>query len=199
MATHSNILAWRIPWTEEAGRLLSTVSQHLGFPCGISGKESAWQYRRHKRWRLGPWVGNIPWRRKWQPTPVLLPKENPVDAGTWCAVVRGVRVRYDWLTEHTQLCSSQYLWCYFNVGSNLNSHWYCLKSSTWNQWNAIHTVTKKHLIQGCMHWPEGLSQIIEWDQMRSLWEKVSIVGTLWAYGNYWMDGWIGEYGIVERV
>ena len=23
MATHSNILAWRIPWTEEAGRLQS--------------------------------------------------------------------------------------------------------------------------------------------------------------------------------
>ena len=23
MATHSNILAWRIPWTEEPGRLLS--------------------------------------------------------------------------------------------------------------------------------------------------------------------------------
>jgi len=22
---------------------------------------------------LDPWVGKIPWRRKWQPTPVLLP------------------------------------------------------------------------------------------------------------------------------
>ena len=27
MATHSNILAWRIPWTEEHGRLLSMGSQ----------------------------------------------------------------------------------------------------------------------------------------------------------------------------
>ena len=27
MATHSNILAWEIPWTEELGRLQSTVSQ----------------------------------------------------------------------------------------------------------------------------------------------------------------------------
>ena len=27
MATHSGILAWRIPWTEELGRLQSTVSQ----------------------------------------------------------------------------------------------------------------------------------------------------------------------------
>ena len=27
MATHSSILAWRIPWTEEPGGLLSTGSQ----------------------------------------------------------------------------------------------------------------------------------------------------------------------------
>ena len=30
MATHSSILAWRIPWTEEPGRLQSTVSQRVG-------------------------------------------------------------------------------------------------------------------------------------------------------------------------
>ena len=30
MATHSNILAWEIPWTEEAGRLQSTGSQRAG-------------------------------------------------------------------------------------------------------------------------------------------------------------------------
>ena len=30
MATHSNILAWRIPWTEEPGKLQSMVSQRGG-------------------------------------------------------------------------------------------------------------------------------------------------------------------------
>ena len=30
MATHSSILAWRIPWTEELGRLQSTGSQRVG-------------------------------------------------------------------------------------------------------------------------------------------------------------------------
>ena len=30
MATHSSILAWRIPWTEEAGRLQSIGSQSIG-------------------------------------------------------------------------------------------------------------------------------------------------------------------------
>ena len=30
MATHSSILAWRIPWTEEPSRLQSTGSQRVG-------------------------------------------------------------------------------------------------------------------------------------------------------------------------
>ena len=30
MATHSSILAWRIPWTEEPGRLQSVGSQRVG-------------------------------------------------------------------------------------------------------------------------------------------------------------------------
>ena len=36
----------------------------------LSGKESACQCRRR---RFDPWVRKIPWRRKWQPTPVFLP------------------------------------------------------------------------------------------------------------------------------
>ena len=31
MATHSSILAWRIPWTEEPGGLRSTGSQRVGY------------------------------------------------------------------------------------------------------------------------------------------------------------------------
>ena len=38
-----------------------------------SGKESACQYRRHKRCEFNPWVGKIPWSRKWQPIPFFLP------------------------------------------------------------------------------------------------------------------------------
>ena len=30
MATHSSILAWRIPWTEESGGLQSRGSQRVG-------------------------------------------------------------------------------------------------------------------------------------------------------------------------
>ena len=33
MAIHSSILAWRIPWTEEPGRLQSVGSQRVGYDC----------------------------------------------------------------------------------------------------------------------------------------------------------------------
>ena len=88
-ATHSSILAWKIPWMEEPGRLQSmgsglensmnriahgvTKSQtqlsnfHFtlfqGFPGGTSGKEPACQHRRHKQPGFDPWVGKISWRR----------------------------------------------------------------------------------------------------------------------------------------
>ena len=41
-----------------------------------SGKESTYQRTRCKRYRLDPWVGKTPWRRRWQPTPVFLPGES---------------------------------------------------------------------------------------------------------------------------
>ena len=31
MATHSSVLAWRIPWTEETGRLQSVGSQRVRY------------------------------------------------------------------------------------------------------------------------------------------------------------------------
>ena len=35
IATHSNILAWRIPWTENPGRLQSMRSQRVGRECSL--------------------------------------------------------------------------------------------------------------------------------------------------------------------
>ena len=46
---------------------------HWGFPGGSVVKESTCQCR---RCRFDLWVGKIPWRRKWQPTPVFLLGES---------------------------------------------------------------------------------------------------------------------------
>ena len=42
----------------------STVIQRLHLSPSLSGP------------RFDPWIGKIPWRRKWQPTPVFLPGES---------------------------------------------------------------------------------------------------------------------------
>ena len=56
------------------------------FPGGSDGKESACNAG-----DLGShaWVGKIPRRREWQPTPVFF-LENPTDRGAWWATVHGV-------------------------------------------------------------------------------------------------------------
>ena len=43
-------------------------AKDVGFPDG--------QCRRLERLGFNPWVGKIPWRRAWQPTPVFLPGES---------------------------------------------------------------------------------------------------------------------------
>ena len=56
----------------------------LGFPGGSEGKAST----QNAGNKFDPWVGKIPWRRKWQPTPVLLPGKShgwrsPVGYSSW--------------------------------------------------------------------------------------------------------------------
>ena len=50
-----------------------THTHLMGLPRWLSGKESACQSR---RCGFNPWVRNIPWRRKWKPTPVFLPRKH---------------------------------------------------------------------------------------------------------------------------
>ena len=68
-------------------------------PWWLSGKESACQCRRHRRRGFDPWVGKIPWRKKWQPTPLFLPgKFHGWDACR--AAVHGVTKSQTQLSKH---------------------------------------------------------------------------------------------------
>ena len=57
---------------------------------GLSGKEFTCRCRRLRRHRFDPWVGKIPWRRKWQPLHYHC-QENLMDRGGWWD--RGHRVK----------------------------------------------------------------------------------------------------------
>ena len=61
------------------------AQERRGLSWWLGCKESTCQCRRH---RFDPWVGKIPWRREWQPTPVMLPgkshgQKSLADSSAW--------------------------------------------------------------------------------------------------------------------
>ena len=82
MAPHSSTLAWKIPWTEEPGRLQSMGSLGVGHDWETSLSLFTFMH----------------WRRKWQPTPVFLPGESKVQ-GAWWGAVYGVTQSRTWLKQ----------------------------------------------------------------------------------------------------
>ena len=68
---------WRLRKSEIMVRLLVKtlllIYRWPSFPRWLSSKESTFQSRRLK---FNPWIGKIPWRRKWQPSPVFLPGKS---------------------------------------------------------------------------------------------------------------------------
>ena len=60
MAPHSSTLVWKIPWTEEPGRLQFVGSLRVGHDRATSLSLFTFMH----------------WRRQWQPTPVFLPGES---------------------------------------------------------------------------------------------------------------------------
>ena len=80
MATHSSILAWRIPWTEKPGRLWSMGPQRVvGFPGGSEVKASACN---EGHLGLIPGLGRSPGEGNGNPLQYSC-LGNPMDRGAW--------------------------------------------------------------------------------------------------------------------
>ena len=89
MATHSSILAWRIPWTEGPGGLQSMGLLGVGHDWAASLSLFTFMH----------------WKRKWQPTPVFLAWRSP---GTGKAAVYGAaqsRTLLKWLSSSSSSSS----------------------------------------------------------------------------------------------
>ena len=80
MVTHSSTLAWKIPWTQEPGRLQSMGSRRVRHDWATSLSLFTFLH----------------WRRKWQPAPVILPGESQGRRSQWAAVY-GVAQSWTWL------------------------------------------------------------------------------------------------------
>ena len=90
-------LSLRVYYLVQTIGISNALLRLLGIPGGASSKEPACQYRRHKRHEFSPWVGNIPWKRTWQSTPVFLPGESLEQKSLVGYKFKwSQRVRHDW-------------------------------------------------------------------------------------------------------
>ena len=110
MATHSSVLAWRIPGTGEPHGLPSMGSHRVGHDwsdlaaaaAGIPRASLVAQMVKHlpamQETRFNHWVRKIPWKKQVAPHSSLLPGESHgwrslVGYSPWVS-----RVRHDWAT-----------------------------------------------------------------------------------------------------
>ena len=73
----------------------------MGLPWWLSDKESSCQCRNLRRHRFNPWVGKIPWSRKWQLAPVVLSDKFPGQRSLAGYTVHGVAKNQTQLSAHT--------------------------------------------------------------------------------------------------
>ena len=77
---------WSIPGPRSCysnlEKLYQTKQKHWCLSLDFHNKGAQWQIifclqrRSLKRLRFNPWIRKIPWKRKWQPTPVFFPGES---------------------------------------------------------------------------------------------------------------------------
>ena len=98
-------LAWFLGQEDPTEKIEATHSSILRLPWCL------WWLKKKKKKKIllqggrpgfDLWVGKIPWRREWQPTPVFLPEETPwTEEPDGLQSMGSLRVGHDWVTTHT--------------------------------------------------------------------------------------------------
>ena len=114
MATHSSILAWRIPWTEEPGGLQSMRSQEsdtterlsviaCNIALGITSNFQLAQMVKNLPAMQETWVWSLgrddPLEKRMATQSLYSCLGNPMDRGAWWATVQGVTKSQTWLSN----------------------------------------------------------------------------------------------------
>ena len=105
------------PWYVHIGlnkilKFISPVFFILGFP----GKEPTCQCRRRNEIQFDPYVGKIPWRRVWQPTPVSLTGQSHGQRSLVGYSLRGHKESdtTEQMSTHTQLYMHSLCWLFWD-------------------------------------------------------------------------------------
>ena len=121
-STHTSI---RHYWKNHSFDYRDGFPQSKEYTGGASGKESACQCRRRG---FSPWVGKIPWNRKYQPTPNSC-LENFMDRGAQWVTVHGAAESWtgqsDWAQHMAESYSIVYMHHLFFIHSPVDEHFGC--------------------------------------------------------------------------
>ena len=113
MAPHSSTLAWKIPWTEEPGRLQSMGSLRVGHDWETSLSLFIFMH----------------WRRKWQPAPVFFTGESQGRGSLVGCCLWGRRVGHNWsdlaavahINIHIKHIKFPYTHTYFYLSTHIHT------------------------------------------------------------------------------
>ena len=171
-------------WEEQLGL--------LGLPLWLRSKESTCQCR---RCGFDPWVGKIPWKRKWQPTPVFLPEKfygqrSPVGVSPWSCK----RVGYDLVTNNNNI-SCDFKWSSLGADQLLGlvslpfalPHWGAGKScaeslSKLSNW-ALRVCSMVHCVFYFLH-------ILKWNSLDCCQIRVLESFVIWIANVLLAFGWV---------
>ena len=160
----------------------------LGLPGSSNDKESTCQCRRH---RSNPWVRKIPWRRKWQPTPVFLPGESHGQRSLAGYSPCGHRVGHDWATKNSTawkslLGTSFQYYADFTRGTGFSpsslAHFFspmaelCLPIGFWRKEGKLsrdHSGSAEHMPQNLKSYDSTLPGALSSTNFRPVWWQLS--------------------------
>ena len=150
------------PDTSKPTLNLSLVSINLflsknGLPWWLSGKEVVYQRNRHG---FDAWVRKVPWKRKWQPTPVFLPgkfheQRSLAGYSPW----GHKRVRHDLATKQQQQSFNIILiyltWVSMSSPWESKKSWHIKTNDSWDSlWHRVLTG------RACLERTETLGEVI---------------------------------------
>ena len=150
MAPHSSTLAWKIPRTEEPGRLQSMESLRVGHNWATSLSLFTFLH----------------WRRKWQPTPVFLPGESHGQRSLAAPIHRITKswTQLKWLSMHAPIIiitTVVIVWLFFSLPLLLLSHYLIWTLCTFIGSNKIYSIggiqtPRGEMLRACtMRWTGG--------------------------------------------
>ena len=153
----------------------------IGLHWWLSGKESACNAGdAHRRCVFNPWVRKIPWRRKWQPTPVFLPGKSHGWRNLVSYKSMGVAKESDITQQLNTTAIFQAIWCKHTIQFSRHNYAQLFITNSYKIHNLKYIQTHNLLCTVCVGGWVGMCTVL-WRINRaiglSVWNKTNSINS----------------------